>query len=91
MEVKSCFSLLCVECVRGCCYAHFLSAPGALHRWYPCCTDTHREHLLKINRSGGLFPHGNASVPQTAWLVTVQMVMGVSFVRVLAAGIFTWI
>lgn len=79
---KIMFLSLCVECVRVC-STQVLSVPQEL-----CATVawTLTEYLLKRNRFEGLFPWGNAPVPQTAWLVTVQMVMGVSVVRVLSAA-----
>lgn len=47
---------------------------------------TFTEHLLKLNRFEALFPWDNAPVPQTVWFVTVQMVMGVSVLRVLSTA-----
>lgn len=81
IEVKTCSLSLCWVGQE----LLYASSASAQEHW-TTVAQTLTEHLLKINRFEGLFPWSNAPLPQTAWLVTVQMVMGASVVRVLSTA-----
>lgn len=80
-------TLFCVLCGWGllqCTFSQYPRSIAPLVHFLHAHSQT--VHLIKINRIGRLFPEGDALVLQTGWLVAVQMVMGVSVLRVFASA-----